>query len=202
MFDRVGARFRRAIVMAMPLAPAYLEGVIDAPTPLYFHAYRQLNYRLDEAASRVLGVLIDAGYRSLAIAASQMISHDPPQGHVSHRHLGLAAGIGWIGRSGLLVTPRYGARVRLVTVLTDAPLEEGREMPFSCGTCDACARTCPAGAIGETPEKFDLDACYAKLSEFAKIRYVGQHICGVCVKACAPDNPGRAMDMNGNPTEV
>lgn len=202
LFDRVGAKFRRAIVMAMPLSPAYLEGVVDSPTPLYFHAYRQLNYRLDDAAYAVCEALLDEGHRSLAVASSQIISSDPPKGHISHRHLGVAAGLGWIGRSGLLVTPAYGSRVRLVTVLTDAPLDADRAIAFSCGKCAACVKVCPATAIKGRPEDFDLAACYAKLTEFARIQYVGQHICGVCVKACSPDNPGRAIDAAGNPVEA
>jgi epoxyqueuosine reductase QueG len=201
LFDRVGARFRRAIVIAMPLSPAYLEGIVDRPTPLYFHAYRQLNYRLDDVAFVIAEMLLDDGHRSMAIGASQIVNSSPPQGHVSHRHLAQAAGIGWIGRSGLLVTPEYGARVRLVTVLTDAPLAAGSPLPFSCGLCAACAAACPANAIKARPEQHDLDACYAKLTEFTRIPYVGQHICGVCVKACAPDNPGRAVNAEGKPME-
>lgn len=202
IFERVGASYPRAVVMAMPLNPATLEGVIDAPTPLYFHAYRQLNYRLDVAASRVAEALIEAGYRSLAIAASQIVGRDPPRGHVSHRHVAAAAGIGWTGRSGLLVTPAYGARVRLVSVLTEAPLDAGSPMPFSCGGCVRCAKVCPAHAISASGGRFDLEACYLKLTEFTRIPYVGQHICGVCVKACAPDNPARGIDSSGNPAQV
>jgi len=202
LFDRVGSSFRRAIVMGIPVNPAALEQIVDRPTPAYFHAYRQLNYQLDTVALVVASRLLDEGHRCLAIAASQVINHSPPQGHISSRHLGLAAGIGWLGRSGLLVTPRYGARVRLVVVLTDALLPAGRPMQFSCGRCLACVKVCPARAITTRPDDFNLDACYAKLTEFTKIPYVGQHICGVCVKACAPDNPGRAVDVHGNPVEA
>jgi len=202
LFERVGRPYRRAIVMGIPLNPAALEGVVDAPTPLYFHAYRQLNYRLDVAAFHVAQALVEKGHRSLAIAASQIIQRDPPRGHISHRHLGAAAGIGWIGRSGLLVTPEYGARVRLVTILTDAAVNPGSPMPFSCGTCTACMDVCPARAVKMDPAEYDLAACHEKLTEFTRIPYVGQHICGVCVKACAPENPGRAVDPEGNRIEA
>ena len=202
LFARIGAPYLRAIVMGIPLNSAALEGLKDAPTPIYFHAYRQLNYRLDVAAFNVAQALVEQGNRALAIAASQIIERDPPRGHISHRHLGTAAGIGWMGRSGLLVTPAFGARVRLVTVLTDALLNRGAVMPFSCGECVACIRACPARAIAKSPEDFRLAACCAKLTEFTRIPYIGQHICGVCVKACAPENPGRALDAGGNPVEV
>ncbi len=46
---------------------------------------------------------------------------------------------------------------------------------------------CPVRAIQVEREGFDLALCKAKLDEFAKLPYVGQHICGVCVKACSPE---------------
>lgn len=202
LFDQIGAAYKRAIVMGIPLNPAALESVVDSPTPLYFHTYRQLNYRLDEAAFAVTQALVEAGHRSIATGASQMIGKAPPRGHISHRHAAAAAGIGWLGRHGLLVTPRYGARARYVTVLTDAPFEPGAPMPFSCGKCAACIAVCPSKAVRKEPADFDLDACYAKLTEFTRIAYVGQHICGVCIKACSPDNPLRAVDADGRPREV
>jgi epoxyqueuosine reductase QueG len=107
------------------------------------------------------------------------------QGHVSHKLLGWAAGIGFVGRSTLLVHPIHGAQMRYVSVLTDAPLRADSPREGSCGSCRACRAVCPANAIHETREQFDLDACYAKLTEFTKLPSIGQHICGVCVRACA-----------------
>jgi epoxyqueuosine reductase QueG len=78
--------------------------------------------------------------------------------------------------------------VRLVSVLTDAPLQPDAPLDRDCGRCVACVRVCPAEAIQGRREAFRLDLCYQKLSEFTKIPFVGQHICGVCVKACCPDN--------------
>jgi epoxyqueuosine reductase QueG len=86
------------------------------------------------------------------------------------------------------VNPRFGSRVRYVSVLTDAPLEPDSPLKRDCGTCVACVRVCPAHAIKARHEEFQLDACYQTLCEFARIPFVGQHICGVCVKACFPAN--------------
>ena len=184
ILDAVEGDFTRAVVLGVRLQDAAVQTVVDRPTPLYFHLYRQANYHLDRSAFELAEILQAAGRAALAIPASQIISRSPMRGHLSHKLLGWAAGIGWIGRSSLLVHPEFGARMRYVTVLTDAPLQAGRPHDGSCEGCRQCAGVCPAGAIHESFTDFDLRACYEKLSEFAKIPGIGQHICGVCVKAC------------------
>jgi epoxyqueuosine reductase QueG len=64
------------------------------------------------------------------------------------------------------------------------PLETDKPLEDDCGVCRKCLKPCPAQAIGETKEEFDHRACFEKLKEFKKMGIVGQHICGVCVKAC------------------
>jgi len=184
----VGGDFTRAVVMGVRLQDAVLDAIADRPTPLYFHLYRQANYQLDRAGFELAGLLQSAGHAAVAIPASQIVGRDPMRGHLSHKLLGWAAGIGWIGRSSLLVHPDYGARMRYVSVLTDAPLAAGKPHDGSCGECRACAAACPAGAIRESFSDFNLQACYEKLCEFSRIRAIGQHICGVCVKACRGGN--------------
>jgi len=180
--------FPRAVVFGIPLQNALMESIVDRPTPLYFHNYRQVNYELDSLALAAAQLLQKEGQRAVAIAASQLIASEPMRGHVSHRLLGWAAGLGWWGRNNLLVNPRFGSRVRYVSVLTDATLQPDEPLRRDCGSCVACLAVCPAHAITIRREDFQLDACYRKLCEFARIPFVGQHICGVCVKACFPTN--------------
>ena len=184
LLDLVGDNYSRAVVFGMRLQQAALESVTDRPTPIYFHNYRQVNYQLDGAACLVADRIQDAGCRALAVPASQIIRKDPMTGHISHKLLGWAAGIGFIGRNTLLVHPIYGAQMRYVSVLTDMPLTPDDPHGGDCGTCRACIAVCPARAIGSRREDFDLNACYGKLTEFTRIPFIGQHICGVCVKAC------------------
>ena len=176
--------FPRAVVMALRLSRSVLETCTDGPTPLYFHHYRQANYQLDRAALAVTLTLIREGFDALPVPASQVIGGEGLRGHVSHRALAVQAGLGWRGRNNLLVTPRFGAQVRLVSVLTDAPLPADAPLTAGCGSCRACLAVCPVGAIGESAADFDLPACYRQLCEFRKRRYIGQHICGLCVRAC------------------
>jgi len=174
-----------AVVIAYPLLAGALETVIDQPTHIYFHHYRQVNLFLDRAALEAAGFLEANGFRGLPVAASQTLDAEDLTAHLSHRHLGFMAGLGWRGRNNLLVNEQYGSRFRLAAVLTDAPLPVGspREDEL-CGNCNLCARACPAGAIGSTAEAFQLEKCHALLSEFRKIQRLGQRVCGVCQRAC------------------
>jgi len=176
--------YRRAVVFGIRLQRAVLEGIADRPTPLYFHNYRQVNYQLDRAALVAADRIQEAGYSALAVPASQVIRKKPMSGHISHRLLGWAAGIGFVGRNNLLVHPKYGAQMRYASVLTDMPLKSGVPHTGDCGSCRGCLDACPARAIGETRDDFDLEACYRKLTEFAGMPFIGQHVCGICVRAC------------------
>ncbi len=71
-----------------------------------------------------------------------------PDGMVSLRVVGCAAGLGELGLSKLLLTPQFGPRQRVFAVLTDAVLEPDPLFAGSlCDECGLCAEACPAGAI-------------------------------------------------------
>jgi epoxyqueuosine reductase len=74
---------------------------------------------------------------------------DGPDGMVSLRIIGVAAGLGELGMSKLLLTPQFGPRQRVFAVFTDAELEPTPllEEPV-CDGCLSCARECEACAIG------------------------------------------------------
>ncbi len=180
----LGQRFDRAVSLGKELSHAVLEDIVDHPTPMYFHHYRQMNFFLDRGALRLADRIQKLGFLALPIAASQTLDWDKQKGYLSHKHVGLEAGLGWIGRNNLLVNPRLGSRYRLVTVLTDMPLVSTEALEEDCGSCRLCVAVCPAGAIRERPEDFDHLACYEKLKEFRARRLVNQFICGVCVRAC------------------
>ncbi len=183
------ANFPFAIAIGVKLSSGVLDEIKDHPTKLYFHHYKVVNYLLDSAGLRIANFIEEKGYKALPIPASQTVDWERQRGHLSHKRIAIAAGLGWLGRNNLLVTPQFGAQVRLATILTDFPLiiphSESRIPNFNCGDCYACVNACPVGAIKERPEDFDYQRCFALLKEFQK-RYVSQHICGLCVKACKP----------------
>ncbi|MBM4353827.1 MAG: epoxyqueuosine reductase [Deltaproteobacteria bacterium] len=175
----------RAVVVVAPMLSGVLDSLEGKPNLAYLHHYRQLNNLLDRVAYEASLLLERKGFSALPIAASQTLDSEDLTAHVSHRHLGYCAGMGWRGKNNLLVNPRFGCRFRLVSVLTDAPLDAGRPLGGGgCGACTLCRDACPAGAIGDCATQFRLDLCHAQLSEFRKIPRLGQRICGLCQKAC------------------
>jgi len=173
-----------AISIGVALSPTVLEEIIDHPTQLYFHHYRQINMLLDQIALKVTQYIIKEGFNALPIAASQIVDWQNQKAHISHKRIGVAAGLGWIGRNNLLVNEQYGSQFRLVSILTDLPLTPNTPLLENCSECRKCIEVCPAQAIKEKPEDFQHLKCFEKLKEFQKKGYVGQYICGVCVKAC------------------
>jgi len=174
------------ISLGMRVSPAVLKGCITGPTRHYLHHYRMINWTLDQAALKISIALQNAGYNAMPIPASQIIDWERQIAHLSHKMIALRAGLGWIGRNNLLVHPEYGSKIRLVTVLTDAPLKTNTPVAGECGGCTRCIEICPVGAIKETHTRWDKQACLERLRYFAKAYNVGQYICGLCVKVCNP----------------
>ena len=173
-----------AVSIALHLSPAVLDTLENHPNQLYEHHYRQVNFALDRLALDLATMIQSFGAQALPVAASQLVDWQNQRGHLSHKRVAVGAGLGWLGRNNLLVTPRFGAQVRLVTVLTDLGLEPDRPLENVCGTCQSCVAACPAKAIGETAAGFRHLDCFALLKEFQSKRYVSQYICGLCVRAC------------------
>lgn len=181
--------FDRGISLGKRIIDAVLEDISDRPTPLYFHHYRQINFFLDRAAFLISCYLQEQGFKALPIPASQVIDWEKHRAHLSHKRVGFLAGLGWIGRNNLLVNPQLGARFRLVTVLTDMPLEPDKPLDEDCRSCRKCLEPCPAKAIKANKDDFDYMSCFEKLKEFRKMEGISQYICGVCVKACSGRSP-------------
>jgi epoxyqueuosine reductase len=173
-----------AISLGVHLSDKVLESIEDGPTPLYFFHYQRVNILLDEMALRITFHIQNEGFDALPIPASQVIDWQRQRGHLSHKHVAKEAGLGWIGRNNLLITPQFGSRVRLVSILTDIPLKPGEPVQRNCGDCRNCISVCPARAIVDNPLEFDHIGCYEKIKVLCRERNIRHYICGICIKAC------------------
>lgn len=184
-----GAPFPFAVSIVVKLSDSILKTIDNAPTMPYFQHYRAVNYKLDSLALSAVKFIEDRGYAAFPVAASQSVSKYA--GYFPHKTAAVLSGLGYIGRNCLLITPEYGSKVRLATVLTDMPLSPLSErVPFSCGDCRICVNACPAGAVsgreyadGDAREDFfDAEKCSHYMKSFKDIGRGA--VCGVCIKVC------------------
>lgn len=104
------------------------------------------------------------------------------------------AGLGWLGKSTMVLAPGHGPWMLLGTVATDAELEPTPPMRRSCGTCVACIPACPTGAI--TDHGLDAGRCISTWLQAPGFipRWIrpaiGRRIygCDDCLTSCPPGN--------------
>lgn len=109
------------------------------------------------------------------------------------------AGLGELGRLGLIITPRFGPRVRWSTVTTNLPLLQDKPITFGvqhfCDFCRKCAANCPSQSIahGEKTvhlgvEKWqsDQESCYRFW------RHQGSD-CSICIRVCPYSHPATPL---------
>ena len=77
---------------------------------------------MEDAALSILEYLEDKGYRQLIIHTEDEFDPINRLGFISLKILAKAAGLGWQGRSLLIISPEYGPLHRLIAILTDMPL--------------------------------------------------------------------------------
>jgi epoxyqueuosine reductase len=109
----------------------------------------------------------------------------------NHKMAATSAGLGWIGKNGLLISPCYGPRLSLATVLTDARLRP--DVPIEhcrCGECMLCMEHCPSKAI--TGLEWSRSSPFVELVRLGECRShktskrqtAGKPNCGLCINIC------------------
>jgi len=157
------------------VAVRHIRGTLKAPEEgTYWQSYSSDSYwYLNEViAPKILRAvclhLESDGYTSVPVHnpfhwhSGRKIRDDQPagpDGFVSLRIIGVAAGLGELGHSKVLLTPQFGPRQRVFAIFTDAELEptslfEGQ----ICDGCMECVRECEACAIGDSRDvKFTIE---------------------------------------------
>lgn len=168
-----------------------LEGTDAFAAKMYWHeCYAVVNDRLDWMAVQLAQHIERSGFRAVPVPATIKIDAEGLLGPFTHKAVARLAGLGWIGRSCLLVTPEAGPRVRWATVLTDAPIAAtGSPIEDRCGTCSVCVKACPPQAFTGRPfrpdepveSRFDVRKCQAHLA--------GAPVCGRCLSSCPYGRP-------------
>jgi len=183
-----------AVSIAVRLDPSVVSEISNGPTQRYYHEYGRVNELLAKLCTRIADLLTTCGRRAEAIeATSEYFDTRTLSMPIQHKTIATRAGLGWIGKSALLITKEYGPAVRLGSVLTDAQFETGKPIDTShCGDCHRCVDRCPAGAIvgpnwsmGASRESiYDAFTCRDIAMNLSTQQGINSTICGICINAC------------------
>lgn len=176
----------RLVVVSWPYMPA-----AGNPGPAIAGTGRVARFAADDhymGLRLALDAIADA-LRQYGWRAETLVDDD----RLVDRAAAVRAGIGWWGKSTMVLDPRHGPWLLLGSVATDADLETTAPMVRDCGTCDACIPACPTGAI-VAPGVLDASRCIAHWTQMAGTipialrQAMGDRVygCDDCLDACPP----------------
>jgi epoxyqueuosine reductase QueG len=182
------------ISIAVALDASIINEISQGPTERYYQEYRRAN----EFLSLLCGIAVDQlkrrGRDAKAIEPTiEELDYETLATAHPHKTVATRAGLGWIGKSALLVTEEYGPAVRLATVLTDAEFDVGHAIDNSrCGDCTKCVECCPGKAIvgknweagAERRTIYDAFACCDAARRLSDTIGIASTICGICINVC------------------
>jgi epoxyqueuosine reductase QueG len=189
------------IVVGKKLDDSIIDSVINGPNIDYCNQYIDTNRYLSSLMKEVAGELRTLGIRSLPInptpsEVDRADDYDQTlRNTFSHKMVATRAGLGWIGKTDLFISKKFGPRLRLASVLVDYPLKP-LNPPIDkskCGKCNLCVAACPAKAANGKLWNIhiDRDEFYsaAKCKETANrltLEKIGRdmRLCGICVSVC------------------
>ncbi len=188
------ANLKNAVSIVVALNPSIICEISKGPTTNYFQEYNRANNLLSDLCGHAVDILITEGHKAVALEPTiKVVDLTKTDEHLPHKTVATKAGFGWIGKSALLITKRYGAAVRLASVLTDADLDIAEPVEKSmCSDCHICVDHCPAKAIkgknwqlGASRDSiYDAFACCETATKLAKKIEVQSTICGICINVC------------------
>lgn len=171
--------YKNAILLVMEMKA---EKIKTAPSKFAEKEIFRTYYRLNVAANKIKSFLNERGYNAQAGPALG--------GEVNYPLLAQKAGVGVIGKHGMLITPNFGPSLRLAALYTDIenlPITDSNEHLWVnkfCDSCNRCVKKCPAQAIymdtkvfeDESKQCIDYKKCAKPFSQ--------DHGCTVCVREC------------------
>ena len=163
---------------------------------VYMLEHDYANRHLDQSSHKVTRFLEKRGFKAIGFDAGAgfyaKIGKSPETiaGDFSHKHAAVASGLGKFGLNNLVLSSKWGPRIRLTTIITNAQLEYSRaheENPCPADECMKCIEICPVHALDGWKGKYDPEEGWVmdkrKCYDYAFITLKGQR-CGLCIKVC------------------
>ena len=179
IFSNSAILYRNAMVLDILMEHGKIR---SAPSKSAEKEIFRTYYVLNRAVNKIKEFLNSRGYNAQAGPALG--------GEVNYPLLAQKAGMGHIGKHGMLITPSFGPSIRLAVVYTDIsnlPMSESNEhswIPDFCETCNRCVNKCPAGAIYKDTVIYE-DGSHRYIGyKKCSVPFSKDRGCTVCVKEC------------------
>jgi epoxyqueuosine reductase len=124
---------------------------------------RIARYALGEDYHHVLLEKLEALAAEISSSSGAMAKIYVDTGPVLEKPLANRAGVGWQGKSTMLIHPKLGPWLLLGEIITTLELEPDAPQRDHCGSCSKCITACPSGAI-TAPYQLDARRCIAYLT--------------------------------------
>jgi len=171
-------QYPNAIVLTMEMGKEIIEAT---PGPEAQKLNDSAYEKLGNISYKLSDYLREHGYAT-------EVAH-PYSGIVKFSQLGQKAGLGWIGQSGLLITPELGPRQKISAIfvsIANLPIKESNEHSWItdyCEKCGKCIKACPEKALIEKET-----CCGGKETEFVQELCIGcSEGCTYCIEGCPFD---------------
>jgi ferredoxin len=179
VFQETAIRYTQAIVLVMEMDKERMSRAPNLDTAVMVN---ETYNALGQVSNQVADWLRERGYAAHA-------GH-PLGGMALYPPMAQAAGLGWRGINGLVITPQFGPRVRLAAVFTEIenyPVYDGDEHAWVldfCESCRRCIRDCPPDAFYESPIHHENGLVTVLDNGKCFPYFMAYHGCSVCIKVC------------------
>jgi epoxyqueuosine reductase len=203
--------YRYAMVIGKKLDDGIIDAIADGPTLEYFNLYHSTNEELKRIGEQISSEMNSRGIDNHPLVATgdrreaDADYENKLRYKFSHKMAATRAGLGWIGKTDLLISKKFGPRVRFASVLTNHRFSRiGEPITKSkCGSCNICVESCPAQAANGKlwdatvyrDEFYDAHKCRDMCRKLSMTRFQKEAtICGICVSVCPFGKKRRKTD--------
>jgi epoxyqueuosine reductase QueG len=195
------AGYISGIVIGRRLDHNIIDSITNGPNYKYYLLYNKVNKELAVLVKQISLALNTKGISSMPVlptVSEKEINNNFPDTmrfDFSHKLAATRAGLGWIGKTDLLISKKFGPRLRLATILVKQPLISSAR-PYNeskCGKCNICVDCCPANAANgilwninvDRDEFYNASKCREQCRILSRNKINRDiSLCGICISVC------------------
>lgn len=188
----IGHFFEGAISFGVAIQRSVIQGISNGPTEEYEKELHKIDSILQSIARKAQAFLEQSNIKSMIITP-RLKQDSTLTNSLTSEDIAVRAGLGWIGKTNLLITKQFGSAVVLATILCNIKFQCHRRNDQSfCEDCEQCLNQCPAKMKLDT--KWDISSTRKKLYQkiscreacdtIRRERGIVVSLCGQCIHAC------------------